>query len=130
MDNTCMHAKLLYLCLILCNPTDPMDCSLPGSSVHGILPGKNTGMGCHPLLQGIFLTQESNPRLLRLLHWQVGSLPTTSATWINTSGQQTNKVLKIFFTGRPFSGNYTLESEFAVASDIISKCNTILLSDF
>ena len=34
-----------------------MDCSSPGSSVLGILPGKNTGVGCHTLLQGIFLTQ-------------------------------------------------------------------------
>ena len=32
-------------------------------------------MGCHFLLQGIFLTQGSNQRLLILLHWQVGSLP-------------------------------------------------------
>ena len=32
-------------------------------------PGKNTGVGCHSLLQGIFLTWGSNPRLLRLLHW-------------------------------------------------------------
>ena len=38
-------------------------------------PGKNTGMGCHFLLQEIFLTQRSNPHLLRLLHWQEGSLP-------------------------------------------------------
>ena len=38
-------------------------------------PGKNTGVGCHSLLQGIFLTQESNPYLLCLLHWQSGSLP-------------------------------------------------------
>ena len=37
-------------------------------------PGKNTGVGCHALLQGIFLTQGSNPYLLHLLHWQVGSL--------------------------------------------------------
>ena len=37
-------------------------------------PGKNTGVGCHFLLQGIFPTQESNPCLLCLLHWQVGSL--------------------------------------------------------
>ena len=29
---------------------------------------KNTGVGCHFLLQGIFLTQGSNPRLLHLLH--------------------------------------------------------------
>ena len=32
-------------------------------------------MACHALLQGIFLTQESNPHLRHLLHWQVGSLP-------------------------------------------------------
>ena len=38
-------------------------------------PGKGTAVGCHALLQGIFLTQGSDPRLLRLLHWQVGSLP-------------------------------------------------------
>ena len=35
-------------------------------------PGKNTGVSCHFILQGIFLTHESNPGLL---HWQVDSLP-------------------------------------------------------
>ena len=45
---------------------DPMDCS-PWD-----FPGKNTGVGCHILLQGIFPTQGSNPRLQ---HWQVDSLP-------------------------------------------------------
>ena len=38
-------------------------------------PGKNTGVGCHFLLQGIFPTQGSNPSLLDLLCWQVASLP-------------------------------------------------------
>ena len=38
-------------------------------------PGKNTGVGCHALLQGIFPTQGSNLSLLPLLHWQMGSLP-------------------------------------------------------
>ena len=38
-------------------------CSLPGTSVNGDSPGKNTGMGCHALLQGIFPTQGSNPGL-------------------------------------------------------------------
>ena len=38
-------------------------------------PGKNAGVGCHFLLQGIFPTQGSNLCLLCLLHWQVGSLP-------------------------------------------------------
>ena len=120
------------LCLTLC---DPMDCSPPGSSVHGILqarilkntwlpcpspeesshprvsqtagrfftvwasrfssvwlfvnyewhpahllcpwdsPGKNTGLGSHFLLQGIFPTQESNLSFLSLWHCGVGSLP-------------------------------------------------------
>ena len=48
-------------CLTLC---DPMSCSLPGSSVHRDPPGKNTGAGCHALLQGIFPNQGLNPGLL------------------------------------------------------------------
>ena len=64
----CRCVKLLQSCLTLC---DPMDCSLPGSSVHGDIPGKNAGVGCHALLQGIFPTKGWNPRLL---HLQVGSL--------------------------------------------------------
>ena len=42
---------------------DPMDCSLPGSPVHGIFPGKNSGLGTHSLLQGVFLTQGINSLL-------------------------------------------------------------------
>ena len=38
-------------------------------------PGKNTGVGCHALLQGIFLTQGLNQPLLSLLYWQMVSLP-------------------------------------------------------
>ena len=38
-------------------------------------PGKKTRMGCRALLQGIFLTQGLNACLLRLLNWQVSSLP-------------------------------------------------------
>ena len=56
------------LCLTLCYP---MDCSLTGSSVLGGSPDKNTTVGCHALLQGIFLTKGSN---LHLLHWQASSL--------------------------------------------------------
>ena len=44
------------LCLTLC---DPMDCSPPWNS-----PGKNTGVGSHSLLQGIFLIHGLNPCLL------------------------------------------------------------------
>ena len=50
---------------------DPMDCSWSGSSVLGNSPQKNTGMGWHALLQGLFLTQEWNqglPRCRRILY--------------------------------------------------------------
>ena len=58
-----LHFSLVaQSCLTLC---EPMNCSLPGSSVHGNSPGKNTGVGCHAFLQGIFLTQGSN---LGLMH--------------------------------------------------------------
>ena len=50
-----MEVSVTQLCPTLC---DPMDCSLPGSSVHGDSLGKNTGVGCHSLPQGIFPTQE------------------------------------------------------------------------
>ena len=56
----CVRAKLLQSCRALCSP---MDCSPPGSSVHGNSPGKNTTVGYHVLLQGIFPTQGLNPGL-------------------------------------------------------------------
>ena len=57
-----MSAKSLQSCPTLC---DPMNCSPPGSSVHGILLARNTGVGCHALLQ------RTNLGLL-YLHWQAG----------------------------------------------------------
>ena len=56
----CCCCLVSQFCLTL---SDPMDCSPPGSSTHGDSPGKNTGVGCHVLLQAIFPTQESNPGL-------------------------------------------------------------------
>jgi len=45
-----------------------MDHKHPCSSVHGDSPGKNTGVGCNFLLQGIFLTKGLNLPLMHLLH--------------------------------------------------------------
>ena len=57
----CMHAKSLQSCLTLCHL---MGCSLcPWDS-----PGKDTGVGCHVLFQGIFPTQGSNLHLLSFMH--------------------------------------------------------------
>ena len=79
-----LPAKSLQPCPTLCNPVDR---SPPGSSVHGDSPGKNAGMGCRAILPGIFPTQGSNPCLLCLLPWQVGSLPRgppvgSPVTWV------------------------------------------------
>ena len=64
-DKYCLWSlkqKLMRLVTQLCQTLcDSMDCSLPGSSVHGDYPGKNTGVGCHALRQGIFPTQGLNP---------------------------------------------------------------------
>ena len=71
----CVYASL---CPALYGLTN---CSPPGSSAHQApplawnFPGKNTGVDCHFLLQGIFPTQRSNSCLLHLLCWQACSLP-------------------------------------------------------
>ena len=55
------------------------DSATPRTLAHRLLcpwasPGKDTGVGCCALLQGIFPTQGLSPSLLCLLHWQAGSL--------------------------------------------------------
>ena len=72
------------------HPSDHSDCVLSHSTVSNSLrpqglwparlcpwnfPRKNTGVGYHFLLQGIFPTQGSNTHLLQLLHWQADCLP-------------------------------------------------------
>ena len=52
--NDYVQCLVAQLCMTLSNP---MDYSPPGSSVYGDSPGKNTAVGCHTLLQGIFPTQ-------------------------------------------------------------------------
>ena len=75
-----VHAVLRLItqsCPTFC---DPLDCSFPGSFVHGDSLGKNTGVGCHTLLQGIFPTQALKLRLLHPPAVAAGFF-TTSATW-------------------------------------------------
>ena len=65
MQKRPVKAFITQFCPALCNPAKAVDCSPPGSPVHGDSPGRNPGVGCHFLLQGIFPTQGSN---LGLLH--------------------------------------------------------------
>ena len=66
-----VFSEVAQSCLTLC---DPMDCSPPGSSVHGILQARILEWVAMPSSRG-FPTQESNLCLLHLLRWQAGSLP-------------------------------------------------------
>ena len=65
----CVYAQL---CLSLCNP---MDCSLPGSSVLGIFQARILEWVAISYSRLIFLTQGSDLSLLCFLHWQADSLP-------------------------------------------------------
>ena len=57
----CVCVLVALLCLTLC---DPMDCSLPGSSVHGILQARILEWVAIPFSKGIFPTQGSNSGIL------------------------------------------------------------------
>ena len=63
----CCCCSVAKSCLTLCDPMDQLARFLCPWD----FPGKNSGVGCHFLLQGFFLTQGSN---LRLLHWRADSL--------------------------------------------------------
>ena len=67
-----MRAKSLQSCLILCVP---MDHSLPGSSVHGILQARILEWVSMPFSRGSSQPRDRTQVSLCLLHWQVGSLP-------------------------------------------------------
>ena len=68
---------------------DPIDCSLPGSSVHGASPGRNTGVGCHSLFHRIFQNQGSNSCLL-LCRWILYNLSHREAPKIKGNDAKQN----------------------------------------
>ena len=76
----CMHTKSLSCVWLWHHGLQPTRLHCPWDS-----PGKNMGVGCSAPLQGSFLTQGSNLRLLRLLHWQVGSLPLIPLACMHTA---------------------------------------------
>ena len=85
-----------------------MDCSLPGSPVHGDSTGQNTGVGCHSLLQGIFPTQGLNlgvlhsGRILYLLsHQGSGRGPKLQVQAPSSSVEGSSKGSQISDTGLP-----------------------------
>ena len=99
---------------------DPMDCSLPGSSIQGIFPGNSTGFSFYFLLQGIFPTQGLNPGLLHcrqtLYHlshqgrpnglskckwkqqWDITSYP---SGWLLSKPQETTESMRMWRSWNP-----------------------------
>ena len=74
--------RAAYVCMCVCVPAqscltlcDPVGCSPTKLRCPCNSPGKNTGVGCHFLLQWIFPTQGWNLHLLYLLHCQADSSP-------------------------------------------------------
>ena len=81
--------------------TDPMDCSLPGSSVHGIFQARVLKWVAISSSRGIFLAQGLNTSLLHLLHWQADSLPLShqgSPLSISLSSVQSLSRVRLFAT--------------------------------
>ena len=108
-------------------------------------PGKNTGVGCQFLLQGIFLTQGLNPHLLRLLLWQAGVF-TASVTTLEApisrlgankhrlSGCQVLGSQRSFFRARVLNPLALMPGELRWScfnkrrNKVHSKCNALELS--
>ena len=113
-----LHAKSLQTCLTLCNP---MDCSLPGSPVHGILQAR--------ILEWLAMLSfrgSSQPRyqthISCLLHWQTGSLPLTPP------GKPSSTLMAFFPTPRvamslakTFLFPVSLEARISISRSLISK---------
>ena len=89
MFNRCKHAQSFQSSPTLCNPNGPQPARLLCPWIDS--PGKNTGVGCHALLQGIFPTQGSNVRLLCFLHCR------QILYRLGTGKPRQRKILTVFF---------------------------------
>ena len=92
-----------------------MDSSPPGSSIHGIFPGKDTGLSSDFLLQGIFPIRGSNLRLLQL----AGGFCTTSATWEAANWEAT--LLSPFYKGRLSCSNLPQVSSYCTKMNVFTQ---------
>ena len=79
MPSSRVHGVCLRACLLSCFTCVSLFATPESVPVRLLcpwhFPGKNTAVGCHALLQGIFPTQGFNLHLLGLLHWQAGAFP-------------------------------------------------------
>ena len=123
----CTRIKIvIQSCLTLC---DPMDRSPPRLLCPWDFPGKNTGLGSHSLLQGIFPTQELNLSLLpcrRILYHlsRHQTSPTRTRLTFFTSLTQHLRIFHLLLSTGYFSANYKhiYKSLQNVSSSLCSVC--------
>ena len=87
----CCCCLVTKLCMTLCNF---MDCSRPGSSVHGISQARILEWVAISFSRGIFLTQESNPLLLSLQHCRQTLHPLSYLGQAHNQASQVTLVVK------------------------------------
>ena len=80
---SCYVYMYLELYVLSCSVVSDSVAGLPGSSVHGDSPGKNTGVGCYALFQKNFPAQRSNPGLphCRRIHYCLSHQGSPAITW-------------------------------------------------
>ena len=77
-----------------------MDCSSPVSSVHGDSPGKNTGVGCHALLQGLMKVKEESEKVgLKLNIQKMKIMASGPITLREIDGETVETVSDFIFLG-------------------------------
>ena len=89
-------------------------------------PSKNTGVGCHALLQGIFPTQGLSPCLVYFLHWQVGFLPLVPSGKPKIALQSWAKRIATFPNGNPMVQCLSVLSLPYIKRRIIKICMVYL----
>ena len=88
-------------------------------------PRENTGVGCHFLLQGIFLIQRLNLHLLCLLHYQVDSLSAEPSGSLFIFQWVTENISILF---RAWDLNADMLSSLQLASFCVKNCQRVIYS--
>ena len=106
--------SVTQLCLVLCDPHGPLPSKL---LCLWDFPRRNTGVGCHFLLQGILPTQGSNPHLL---HCQADSLPLNHLRSPDSTYSQTSIDI----------GSHARSHKYKTADSLVTNKKVLLLVSY
>ena len=123
----CVSTVCVCVCSVVSDTLRPQGLQLARLLCPWNFPGKNTGVGCYFLLQGIFPTQGSNPHLLNLLQWQMGSVGLYHLGHRQSQAQACNHIIHASCEG---SVNTRTDNILAVLNRSINACIFGLKSSF